>query len=847
MRIKSRLIIAALINLFIILVVAFYSLNSTLNIQNSHKQLSQETLPIIRTLEKMQFGVLRIVSSTSEAGLLKYLESDATAGNVENELVEQGVSILKQAIKNYRLQVIQHFPEELVYLGPIESEANKLISISKAFSKALNTQPDRISLLELKEKLEQSEHRLLTLLEEVLTHESDEITERSLAVALDVDRHLIILVTGITLILIISFILSWHNSHKISVPLFKLQQATKKVSTGNLDNIGINNDNDNDNDKGEIGQLSNAFISMTKALNSQQKALIGAHQHTENILQVMEDFLIAMDFNGIINKVNRAVCDQLQFSEQELLGSDINQFLIQPGSPKSLNKLYEIIHGGNIECSLKNKAGNSVPVLISLSRINIEKEEASDFLLIATNISERKVAEEKIHKLAFYDVLTGLPNRTLFADRLKQALKVSDRHKSNLAVLFLDIDNFKQINDTLGHAVGDGMLREISEIITHAVRDSDVVSHDSNTQALPTISRHGGDEFLILLPDITDHNDIYQVTERILQQVSISILVEGHKIFCTVSIGIAIYPEHGENERVLIQNADTALYNAKAAGKNQYSLFEKHMNHSALRRMDIENNLRDALINNEFKLYFQPQFDLTTNQVIGMEALIRWHHPEWNVVSPLEFIPIAESNGLILPIGEWVLREACNQLKHWQSQGYHPGKMSINLSGSQFKNPDLCLSIESIIKETGVNAKDIVLEITESVLMQDAELTHNQLNFIKDSGIHLAVDDFGTGYSSLSYLKHFSLDFLKIDRSFVRDLESSQNDQEIVKTIINMARNLNLELVAEGVETQGQLRVLQAAGCHFIQGTLLSKPLIASDYEDTILKNSEALQTVNDY
>ena len=836
MLIKHRLLIAALINLIIVAVVAYFSLTSSTQVQSSHQQLSQQTLPIIRTLEQMQFGAMRIVSSTSEAGLLKYLGAKDHDEALEGELIQTGIILLKKSVKDYKILVLLHFPDEISYIAPIENAAFNLISQSEQFIEILELDSNKSVLLGLKEQLESSEQTLLTLLDTVLKHETEEVTEQSLVATTEIERHYQILLIGISIIIFISIVLAWYNSSKISTPLNELRNAALQVTLGNLEAKQLpQRDND------EIGQLSLSFNTMKMALKAQQEVILYEQRQTENILQVMKDILITTDAGGVIQKVNKATCEQLQYAEQELIGSNINQLLIQQGKHRSLDQFFYTLKGGHVESVLLSKAGIPIPVLASLSQINLEQANDSDFLLVATNISERKVAEEKIHKLAFYDALTGLPNRTLFADRLKQALTIADTQESILAVLFLDIDNFKQINDSLGHAVGDGMLREISEILTSAVRSSDYISHDPKTRSIPTISRHGGDEFLILLPDLIEHSDIYLVAERILQQVSINIQIEGHKIFSSVSIGIAIYPEHGENERILIQNADTALYNAKAAGKNQYSVFEEHMNHSVLRHMDIENNLRTALDNDEFRLYYQPQFDLEKRKVIGMEALIRWHHPEWSVVSPLEFIPIAESNGLILPIGEWVLREACTQWVEWKSRGYEPGKISVNISASQFKNKNLSESILDIIQQTGVNPEALVLEITESVLMQDAKLTHTQLQFIKDSGIHLAVDDFGTGYSSLSYLKNFSLDFLKIDRSFIRDLESSHSDQEIVRTIINMAKNLNLELVAEGVETSGQVDILQASGCHFIQGTLLSKPVVGSEYEELFLKNTHQI------
>ncbi len=464
-----------------------------------------------------------------------------------------------------------------------------------------------------------------------------------------------------------------------------------------------------------------------------------------------------------------------------------------------------------------------------------DNAEHEGFLFIATNISARKLAEEKIHKLAFYDSLSGLPNRTLFNDRLQQAVKYAHRKNQHLAVLFLDLDNFKQVNDSLGHDVGDELLRQVSERLVEALRESDVIAHDEMQMMSPTVSRHGGDEFLILLPYVAEPLDAGNVVERIQHLFCQPLQVNMQELYATFSAGIAIYPEDGMNERLLMQNADTALYSAKSYGKNQFAFFDMEMNVSALKRLGVENNLRNAINKNEFELYYQPLLELGSGKVVGMEALIRWLHPQWGVVPPLDFIPLAESNGMIVEIGDWVLRESCNQWSSWKSQGLHPGKINVNLSALQFRSNNLCDTLQLIIQDSGIDPDALVLEITESVLMDDVESTLAQFQAIKALGVRFAVDDFGTGYSSLSYLKTFPLDYLKIDRTFVRDLESSPSDLEIVRTIIAMANNLKLELVAEGVETPEQLRILSEQGCDYMQGFILSRPLVAEEFQSQFL------------
>ncbi|HEY5717001.1 MAG TPA: EAL domain-containing protein, partial [Motiliproteus sp.] len=540
-----------------------------------------------------------------------------------------------------------------------------------------------------------------------------------------------------------------------------------------------------------------------------------------------------------IQRVNRAACEQLGFDEPQLLGMSLLQ-LLDNNDDAALLHLLEHRQRGKFEDRLKHSEGHPIPALMSVSTIAAEGNYTHGYLLVATNISARKLAEEKIHKLAFYDSLSGLPNRTLFYDRLTQAVKFAARQRHALAVMFLDLDNFKQINDTLGHDVGDALIAHISEKLVALLRSSDVVANNGDDSLIPTVSRHGGDEFLILLPYIAAAEDAGQVATRIQHSFTEPLRVKIHELFVSFSIGIAIAPGDGQDARLLVQNADTALYNAKAAGKARFAYFEPQMNSSALRRLELDNALRKGLEKKEFELYFQPQLELSTGRLMGMEALVRWNHPEWGLIPPLEFIPVAESNGLISPLGDWILEEACSRWSQWQREGLRPGKLSVNLSALQFRDGDLAAKVAQVIEDSGVLPDMLVLEITESLLMSDAEETLSQLKAIKATGVRLAVDDFGTGYSSLSYLKAFPLDYLKIDRAFIQDLESSASDLELVRTIIAMAKGLKLELVAEGVETPGQLRILQAQECDAMQGYLLSRPLPAAEYRLALLDDQGA-------
>lgn len=431
------------------------------------------------------------------------------------------------------------------------------------------------------------------------------------------------------------------------------------------------------------------------------------------------------------------------------------------------------------------------------------------------DITKRKQAEERLHYLANFDPLTRLPNRTLFSDRLSQALQRASWHKRSVAVLFLDLDRFKNINDTLGHALGDLVLKNVSERLTACVREGD------------TVARLGGDEFVLVLDNLAQEEDTRLIAHKILSTLSSPFNVEGHEFFVTTSIGIALYPNDGDTYESLIKNADTAMYRAKEKGKNNYQHYSPALNARISERLALETNLRRALERSEFELHYQPLVTPAWGRVVGVEALLRWKRPDIGMIPPSDFIPIAEETGLILPIGEWVLRTACTQNKAWQAAGLPPVRVAVNLSGGQFQQQHLVETISRILDQTGLSPEYLELELTESVIMKSTETTVTTLRQMDALGITISVDDFGTGYSSLSYLKRFPVSTLKIDRTFVGDLTTDPDDKAIVKAIITLAHSLKLWVVAEGVETQEQLAFLQSLQCDYVQGEFFSRPLPA--------------------
>jgi diguanylate cyclase (GGDEF)-like protein/PAS domain S-box-containing protein len=435
------------------------------------------------------------------------------------------------------------------------------------------------------------------------------------------------------------------------------------------------------------------------------------------------------------------------------------------------------------------------------------------------DISERKQAEAKVMHMAYHDPLTGLPNRLLFNDRTEQAMAMARRENAVLALLFLDLDRFKAINDTLGHDAGDRLLCEVADRLRECVRESD------------TVSRFGGDEFNLLLTQVHNESDTELVAHKILRALRRPIRIEGHELHGTVSIGVALFPRDGNNVQTLIKNADTALYRAKDLGRNNYQIFSPAMNAQALERMELENSLHKVLDRRELRVYYQAQACLRTGRIIGMEALLRWQHASGEMISPATFIPLAEEIGLIFPIGEWMMRTSCRQARDWQKNGYEPMRLGINVSVQQFQDREFMDVLSRILDESGFEPKWLNVEITESVVIQDVRETIQKLKQLHAFGITVAIDDFGVGYSSLSYLKDFPIDQLKMDRSFVQNLPHSSNDAKIARHIVEMAHSLGLSVIAEGVETAEQLQFLKEIDCDEVQGYLLSRPVPAEDFE----------------
>lgn len=475
---------------------------------------------------------------------------------------------------------------------------------------------------------------------------------------------------------------------------------------------------------------------------------------------------------------------------------------------KQMDKLYKSVN----QSIVNHKASDRRTRNLKQQNIRLKKE-----ITEHKNIEKEFIShKDYLVKLAHYDNLTSLPNRVFFNEMLNKTISHASRHKKMMAILIIDLDRFKNINEEYGFAIGDSVLKEIASRFSTTLRSGDI------------LARLGGDEFIILLNDIGHEKFASPVAEKILQCASQPIIVDGKEFSLTTSIGISIYPNDGVSLEDLQHNADIAMYNAKRAGSGVFQYYTKGMNREAHEHIQLEVSLRKAIHNNEFVLYYQPKLHLSDGSIAGVEALIRWENPELGFINPAEFIPLAEETGLILPIGEWALREACQTNKAWQTEGYQPISVAVNLSAKQFQHPDIAQLVKSILKETGLEAKYLELEITETAVMENVESAINKLNDIKNMGVKISIDDFGTGYTSISYLKKFPISLLKIDQSFIKDIPQNQNNTAITSAVIALAHTLGMEVIAEGVETAEQLQYLADNQCDTVQGYYLSRPLSES-------------------
>jgi diguanylate cyclase (GGDEF)-like protein/PAS domain S-box-containing protein len=560
--------------------------------------------------------------------------------------------------------------------------------------------------------------------------------------------------------------------------------------------------------------------------NTMDEELFVEKERAQVTLNSIGDAVVCTDISGNITFLNIVAERTTGWSRQEAVGRPMAEVLriLDTASRKIIADPMAMAVGlgraGSLplNCILVRRDGFEVPIEDSVAPIHDRKGKVIGAVIVFRDVSAARALALQISHSAEHDFLTGLPNRMLLHDRIRQAIALAPRHMKQVAVLFLDLDGFKHINDSLGHAIGDKLLQSIAKRLVDCVRGSD------------TVSRQGGDEFVVLLAEVQQSGDVASTARRMLRAVAAPHIIDQHELHVTTSIGVSVFPDDGHDAETLIKNADTAMYQAKEKGRQSYQFFKPAMNIRAVERQSIEESLRRALERHELTLHYQPKIKLRTGAIAGAEALIRWAHPTRGPVPPGQFISVAEDCGLILPIGSWALREACRQARVWADSGLPAVTMAVNVSAMEFRNEHFLENLFSVLDETGLDPKSLELELTESVLMKRAESATSILRTVRERGVQVAIDDFGTGYSSLSYLRKFPVDALKIDQSFIRQISTAGDDTAIVTAVIAMARSLKLRVVAEGVETLEELAFLRAHHCDEAQGYYFSRPLPAQEF-----------------
>jgi diguanylate cyclase (GGDEF)-like protein/PAS domain S-box-containing protein len=626
-----------------------------------------------------------------------------------------------------------------------------------------------------------------------------------------------LLITFFIVALVVAVLLQLVVYHFMLKRLNRLSAAINRLSRGDLQQAELDNQQD------EIGLLNRAFGRMSAEISELVSGLNARIEEKEQAERSARKLSKAVSFSssGIVLTDQHLNIEYINPFLTEMIGGSAEQLQQKPLSSLFADEMHHV--GEEIAQTLAERQHwrgdmllqyqqRQLWVSLAIAPIRDDKGGISNYVCAMQDISFIKQSQKKMEQLAYYDVLTGLANRSYFRDQLRKAIAMSHRGYYNFALLYFDLDEFKRINDTLGHDAGDELLKEVAKRLISRLREED------------TIARLGGDEFAVILSGIKDRSQASVIATNLQQAFAAPVKLGHHEVSISASIGITVAPEDASEEELLLKHADLAMYEAKARGKNTFHFFSPDLNEAANERLLIENQLREAIREHQFMLYYQPKIDIRDNSIMGYETLLRWLRPDNTLIPPLRFISVAESTGLIVQIGEWIIWEACRFLTRQHSRG-HKVTLSINLSVRQFKDDNLPEIVERILKRTGANPADLIFEITESMLMGDTDAAINQLNQLKSLGVSLSIDDFGTGYSSLSYLKRFPVDELKIDRSFVKDIPQDQNDMDIVAAIIAMAQKMNLRVVAEGVETAEQVEFLRKNACYQVQGYYFSMPL----------------------
>lgn len=815
MRLWQKLLISYLFIISATATISVLGIRSTGEVRDSFYEVTDEVIPHMIALKDLRYSGLRVVSSTMEYAFLTSMESMAQRNGgggeyedekrTEIELIEEGRAEFRKSLDACRTMLAEKEHPEL-----IEQAGGKLLAASEAYIRLLDRKPSPEKLFEQKEVFEECEMEFLQAVKVAHDHEMREfgtqVADSFSSVTSAVKSATVLSVVGIAVSLALSISISRSISRRIGL----LWKAAGAVAAGKRDVVVPVTSND------EITLLSISFNQMVERLWDSEEEVDATTRYLDSIIVTMPEALTVVSLDGFILDINQATEVILGFPKCNLVGREFAEFFRDPDAGREF--VSQVVGGPasvEHEATLMTRDGREKHVILSATMLEA-KGKKDRFLCLSHDITLRKQAELAVHNLAYFDQLTGLANRTLFYDRCSQALSHAQRHNDMFAILFIDLDHFKDVNDTMGHDAGDELLQMV------------VRRFESCVRACDTLARLGGDEFALLCSSIAGPEGAATVAEKFLSLIKQPFEIANRQVYTGASIGIVLYPEDGGDIGVLLRNADLAMYAAKSAGGNLYQFYSRELNRKAQERSDIEEALRRALQGDELSLYYQPQLDLASGSVTGMEALARWDSAELGPVSPDRFIPIAEQTGLIKELGEWVLKTACARCKDWHRSG-HEVRVSVNVSMKQLVEDDFAEMVVRTLLEAGLEPQFLVLELTESVLMEDAPQSVALLKMLKSLGVKISIDDFGTGYSSLSYLKNFSIDHIKVDQSFVRDITSRGDALGIVKAIVAIGHSMGLRVIAEGVESAQEAEKLLQCKCDEVQGYHFGKPMCAEE------------------
>lgn len=813
MKILHKMLIGYLLIALIAAMTGLFGSWGVKRLNRNFTEVSDEILPLQMSLDSLRYAGMLIVSSTLE---LTFEPFDQLASEKEKQeesaQLQEGYELYDASMRSCRA-MMESVPTEEPILREIEASGLALKSASQKFLGATKRRADSRTLYEARSEFEHAERLFLATVTKASDEEKRELALSKGNVGQGLRWSFILLPTLSILALILAIFVGTRISSSISRRLESLRQGLNQVKTGNLTAPRLI-----DNSSDEIADLSASFNRMVEELRDSKENLSSTTHFLDRIIHSMADALLVITPEGAILSANQTAETMLDCAREELTARSLLDFFAAEQEGKEL--LTGVVKEGVIkefETSFTTASGTLVPVSISSSLIE-STPGYTNIVCIAHDMTKRKLAESKIKNLAYFDQLTGLANRTLLHDRLSQSMAGAKREGGMLALFVFDLDRFKDVNDTLGHSCGDILLQVVADRVTGIVRKSD------------TFARIGGDEFALLCNAVHNEESVALVANKLLQLFTSPFYVQDNELYISASLGIVLFPNDGEDLSSLFKNADLALYEAKEQGRNTFRFFSEEMNQRAQYRSHLETRLRRAVQLEEFYLAFQPQIDLKNGRLFGVEALIRWNDPELGQVPPSLFIPVAEQTGMIRPIGDWLLRRVCSVLKRWNSAGFTPVRMAVNVSACQLQYGFID-EVLRVIGESSVDPALLELEMTETMLMNNPRESAEFLQRLKQHKIHISVDDFGTGYSSLSYLKDFPIDRLKIDRSFISNIIADSDSATIVNAVISLGHSLGLKVLAEGVERPDELEYLMGLGCDEAQGYLLGYPMPLEEVE----------------